>query len=105
MRMGGHERGYLFDWRSSTAPKKLAASCKIAFARTSSRFSLRKRRDLGPQLLDRARRAASAGPCRRRCFTQFINVAGFTFSFGARRSTAAERDSSGPISSNTNLTA
>jgi hypothetical protein len=37
--------------------------------------------------------------------TQFINVAGRTFNLGASRSTAADRDSSAPISSNTNRTA
>jgi hypothetical protein len=41
MTMSSHERCYLRDWRSSAAPKKTAASCKIAFALASSRFSLR----------------------------------------------------------------
>ena len=40
MTVSGHERRYLL-WRSSAAPKKAAASDKIAFARASSRFSLR----------------------------------------------------------------
>ena len=33
------ERDYLFDWRSSSAPKKADAAFKISFARRSSRFS------------------------------------------------------------------
>ena len=40
MAMSSHERRYLL-WRSSAAPKKAAASDKIAFARASSRFSFR----------------------------------------------------------------
>ena len=40
MTMSSNEPGYLL-WRSSAAPKKAAASDKIAFARASSRFSLR----------------------------------------------------------------
>jgi hypothetical protein len=40
MTVSSHERRYLF-WRSSAAPKKAAASDKIAFARASSRFSFR----------------------------------------------------------------
>jgi hypothetical protein len=38
--IGGHERGYRFDWRSSAAPKKLAASCRIWFALTGREFSV-----------------------------------------------------------------
>ena len=41
MTMRSPERASLFDWRSGAAPKKTAASCKIAFARASSRFSFR----------------------------------------------------------------
>ena len=33
------ERDYLFDWRSSSAPKKADAAFKISFARRSSWFS------------------------------------------------------------------
>lgn len=43
--------------------------------------------------------------CGAACFTQLYSVAAFTDSFGASRSHASLRDSSGPISSNTNLTA
>ena len=40
MTVSSHERRYLL-WRSSAAPKKVAASDKIAFALASSRFSFR----------------------------------------------------------------
>ena len=37
--VGVDERGYFLCWRSSSAPKKLAALFKISLARLSSRFS------------------------------------------------------------------
>src|SRR5690606_9596401 len=37
--VGVDERHYLLCWRSSSAPKKLAARLRISFARLSSRFS------------------------------------------------------------------
>ena len=37
--VGVDERGYFLCWRSSSAPKKLAALFKISLARFSSRFS------------------------------------------------------------------
>jgi hypothetical protein len=37
--VGVDEGSYLRDWRSSSAPKKVAARFKISFARRNSRFS------------------------------------------------------------------
>jgi hypothetical protein len=41
--VGVDEGNYLFCRRSSSAPKKVAAACKMSFARCSSKFSLRSR--------------------------------------------------------------
>ena len=41
--MGVDEGNYLFCRRSSSAPKKVAAACKMSFARCNSKFSLRSR--------------------------------------------------------------
>ena len=41
MTIRNNKRCHFLDWRSSAAPKKTAASCKIVFARTNSRFSRR----------------------------------------------------------------
>ena len=104
MTVSSHERRYLF-WRSSAAPKKAAASCKIALARASSRFSLRNActcaRSSSTEPGETGRRALGGADC----FNQLYNVTAFTDSFGARRSHACLRDSSGPIYSSTNLTA
>jgi len=86
-------------------PKKAAASDKIAFARASSRFSFfndctcARSSSTEPGGAD-ARVLAGAD-----CFNQLYSVTAFTDSFGARRSHPCLRDSSGSISSSTNLTA
>jgi len=81
------------------------ASEKIAFARASSRFSLRNTafcaRSSSTDPGDATGRALAGADC----FNQLYSVTAFIDSFGARRSHACLRDSSGPISSSTNLTA
>jgi hypothetical protein len=59
------------------------------------------RRVLRAELLDRSGRALAGVDC----FTQLQSVTAFTDSFSASRSHACLRDSSGSISSSTNLTA
>jgi len=90
--MSSHEHGYLF-WRSSAAPKKAAASDKIAFALASSRFSFRNaafnaRSSSTDPGGAKARAFAGAD-----CFTQLYSVTAFIDSFGASRSHACLRDS------------
>ena len=86
------------------APKKLAAARKMSFVRANSRFSLRTAASWTRRSsIDPASRAALTGPGAA-SFTQLYNVTGLTFTPGASRSHAALRDSSGPISANTNRT-
>jgi len=104
MAMSSHERRSLF-WRSSAAPKKAAASDKIAFARASSRFSLRNAAFCARSSSTEPGEAAGRALAGADCLTQLYSVTDFTDSLGPRRSQACLRDSSGSISSSTNLTA
>jgi hypothetical protein len=92
MTMSSHERGYLF-WRSSAAPKKVAASDKIAFALASSRFSFR-----NAVICARSSSTDPGAPTERAlggdvCLTQLHSVTAFTESFGAKRSHACVGES------------
>lgn len=49
--VGVDERGYFLYWRSSSAPKKLAARLRIAFARLSSRTSCSRAFNLADSLV------------------------------------------------------